>query len=71
MTTRSEAIARLTAPGRRFEIVRATVGTHELPVYRNAPVNMREVFETSTAAFAERTFLVYENERYTYEDVRR
>ena len=39
-----------------------------MKVYANAPPSMRAVFE-STGAFADREFLVYDDERWTYADL--
>ena len=55
----------LTGPGGEFEIVEAEVLGNKLRVYKNAPPSVREVW-LSTAAFADRTYLVYEDERLTY-----
>lgn len=55
----------LTAPGAPFELVVQEVRGAPLKVYKNAPPNVRAVW-LSTAAFADRTYLVYENDRITY-----
>ena len=55
----------LTAPGAPFELVVQEVRGAPMKVYKNAPPNVRAVW-LSTAAFADRTYLVYENERVTY-----
>ena len=55
----------LTAPGADFEIATANVRGVDIRTYANAPANLRDVW-LSTAAFAERDYLVYENERLTY-----
>lgn len=71
MTTREEAIARFTGPGGRFEIEHTLINGQRLPVYRNAPRNMRDVFTTATRTFADRVFLVFEDERLTFADTAR
>ena len=64
---REAAIARLTGPGGAYEIERVDVGGIELPVYRHAPRSMREVFE-QTLVNGDRTFLVYDETRWSYLD---
>ena len=59
------AWAELTAPGAQFEVVKAEVRGQQLNVYQNAPPNIRALW-LSTAAFADRTYLVYEQDRITY-----
>ena len=55
----------LTAPGAPFEIIRIPVLGQELRAYKNAPPTIRH-FWLSTAAYGERTYLVYGDERITY-----
>ena len=55
----------LTGPGGPFEIVRAEVLGQNILTYKNAPPSVREVW-LSTLQFAERDYLVYEDERLTY-----
>ncbi len=55
----------LTGPGGPFEIVEEDILGHRLRSYKNAPPSVRE-FWLSTAAFGERIYLVYEDERLTY-----
>ena len=55
----------LTAPGAPFEVATVEVGGVALRAFKNAPKNVRE-FWLSTAPFAERTYLVYGDERITY-----
>ncbi len=60
-----QAWAELTAPGAPFEIATVEVGGIPLRAYKNAPPNIRALW-LSTAAFAERDYLVYQGERLTY-----
>lgn len=60
-----EAWAELTAPGAPFEVVEAPVRGHMVRTYRNAPPSVRELW-LSTAAYGDRDYLVYENDRLTY-----
>ncbi len=65
--TREQALATLTGPGGAFEIVRTDVQGIEMLVFRTAPPTMRAVFEQSLE-FGDRTFLVYDDLRWTYAD---
>jgi long-chain acyl-CoA synthetase len=60
-----EAVAQLTAPGSAFETHRISVGGVEVTAFKNAPNNLREVFELSRSR-GETIFLVYEDERWTF-----
>lgn len=60
-------IAELTSPGAPFEIVSDEVHGRTMPVYRNAPANMREVFE-ATRERGDRPFLAYRETRWSYAD---
>ncbi|MDE2486329.1 MAG: acyl--CoA ligase [Alphaproteobacteria bacterium] len=60
-----KAWAELTAPGAPFEIVEVEVGGVPIKAFRNAPPNVRALW-LSTAAFAQRDYLVYGDERITY-----
>ena len=55
----------LTGPGGAFEIVEADVLGNRIRTYKNAPPSVREVW-LSTLQFAERPYLVYQDERLTY-----
>ncbi|MCI3131596.1 class I adenylate-forming enzyme family protein [Phenylobacterium aquaticum] len=60
-----QAWAELTAPGAPFEIAVAEVRGVPIRTFKNVPPSVRE-FWLSTAAFADRTYLVYQDERITY-----
>jgi long-chain acyl-CoA synthetase len=62
---REAVIAELTLPGGPFEIRAAEVAGVPMRVYAQAPASLRDVLLT-TRQFAEREFLVYEDERITY-----
>lgn len=64
MTTRDEAIARLTAPGGLLELTTTEVDGRELVTFRNAPASLRDVV-AAMAAHGDATVLVYEDERYS------
>lgn len=57
----------LTGPGGLFEVTEADVLGNRIRVYKNAPPSIREVW-LSTRQFAERPYLIYEDERLTYAD---
>jgi long-chain acyl-CoA synthetase len=59
------ARAELTGPGGAFEVVEAEVLGNRIRTYKNAPGSVRDVW-LSTVVFAERPYLVYENERLSY-----
>jgi long-chain acyl-CoA synthetase len=62
----AQANALLTAPGSPFEMETKVIRGIELRVWKNAPPDLR--FEVTAArAFAKRDFLVYDNERVTFE----
>jgi long-chain acyl-CoA synthetase len=62
----AEAHKRLTAPGSPFEMVEAEIRGERQRIWKNAPPSLREVFATGRA-FGDKTFLVYEGERATFE----
>jgi len=66
MITRSEAIARLTAPGQPYELMEVEQYGATVRVFRNAPQSLRELFADNRSG---KTFLVYEDERYSFEEV--
>src|SRR5436305_11347678 len=62
-----EATAVLTAPGQIFEVGEETVRGIPLNVWKNAPPSLRAVLEMSRG-HGDNTFLVYEDERMTFEE---
>lgn len=61
-----EAIAALTtAPGSPFEIVEREIDGQRLKVFANLPRSLREAFD-ATRAHGDATFIVYEDESYTF-----
>jgi long-chain acyl-CoA synthetase len=55
----------LTAPGAPFEVVSIEVRGHPCRVYKNAPPNVRTLW-LATAAYGDRDYMVYRDERMTY-----
>ncbi|HQT55808.1 MAG TPA: class I adenylate-forming enzyme family protein, partial [Phenylobacterium sp.] len=60
-----QAWAELTAPGQPFEVEEIEVRGNSIRSYKHAPPNIRAVW-LSTAAYADRVYMVYEDERITY-----
>ncbi len=60
-----EAQARVTAPGERFAITTAQVGGRPTKVFANTPPHLRALVDSARTRRDE-TFLVYEDERWTF-----
>jgi long-chain acyl-CoA synthetase len=65
-----KAWGELTAPGQPFEIETVVVRGSPLRAYKNAPKTVRELWLAS-AQFADREYLVYQDERMTYAEAHR
>jgi long-chain acyl-CoA synthetase len=63
--TWDEACAAVTGPGSPLEIVEDGFGNRR---FKNSPPNLRAVFDMARAG-GDETFLVYENERWSFRDV--
>ncbi|GAC1333075.1 MAG: class I adenylate-forming enzyme family protein [Beijerinckiaceae bacterium] len=63
----AEADARLTAPGSPFEMEDTVIRGVKTRVWKNAPPTLREIFLHGRTSFATRPFLVYQDERTTFE----
>lgn len=63
-----EAVARATAPGQVFEVAEAEVLGSTRKVFVHAPGTLRQLFDSSRGHGA-RTFLVYEDERWSFDEV--
>jgi long-chain acyl-CoA synthetase len=66
----SEAVAAVTAPGERFETATVDVAGIATTVFVNGPRNLRQVFDTARGR-GDDTFLVYEDERWSFADTMR
>ena len=66
----NKAWAELTATGAPFEVVEVEVRGAKIKTFKNAPPNVRALW-VSTAAFAERDYLIYGDERITYAEAHR
>ncbi|MEZ5553569.1 MAG: class I adenylate-forming enzyme family protein [Pseudomonadales bacterium] len=65
MTTRTEALRQLTAPGEPHELIQTDVHGHRYRVFRNAPATLRALYEE---ARSDLTFLVYADERLSFDE---
>ena len=63
-----EAAAQITAPGERFETGEVEVRGVTYTAFTTVPGSMRDLFDL-TRGYGEATFLVYEDESYSYEEV--
>jgi len=63
-----EAIAAITAVGERFEIVDSEIRGVPVKVFKNTPPSLRAAFQIARTR-ADETFLVYEDEHYTFGEV--
>src|ERR1700678_2648363 len=63
-----EAGAQLTGPGQIFEVGPVTIGGVEYHAFTYAPRSLRDLFK-SARAHGDKTFLVYEDERWSFADV--
>ncbi len=66
MTTRQEALAELTAEGCPLELVEVFMFGRRCRAFRNAPPTLRDLY---AAARSDKTFFVYQDERYTFEEI--
>jgi long-chain acyl-CoA synthetase len=66
----AEAHKRLTSPGAPFEMETREIRGQTLRVWKNAPSTLRDVVEASRA-YGDRIFLVYEDERISFDGFRR
>ena len=63
--SREEAITFLTAPGKPFELYDGEVYGRPCKIFRSTPNSLRELYESGRS---DKTFIVYEDERLTFED---
>ena len=63
-------MAQVTGPGQIFELVEGEVRGVKMPVFKNAPPSLRELF-ASARTRGDRDFLVYEDERWSFDEVMR
>jgi long-chain acyl-CoA synthetase len=63
--TREQAVARLTAPGQPFELEMVELYGASCRAFKNAPPTLRALYEDTRSAA---TFIVYDDERYSFEE---
>jgi len=63
----AQAHALMTAPGKPFEVVTATVNGRPMRIWKNAQPTLREVFQAARTNHGSKTFLVLDDERATFE----
>ena len=66
--TWDEAVAAVTGPGGPFEVVEAELAGERLRVFKNTPPSLRALFGAARAR-GEATFLVFEDERWSFAQV--
>ncbi|KAL5512438.1 hypothetical protein ACEPAG_3430 [Sanghuangporus baumii] len=59
----------LTAPGRMHETEHVIIDDRVMKVYKHLPPNIRTFWLSRAAAWQDRDYIVFENERYTYGQV--
>ena len=64
--TRDEALKQLTAAGQPYELVEIQALGRTIRAFKNAPATLGELFETGRSDLP---FIVYENERMTFEEI--
>jgi len=69
-TTFEEAIAQVTGSGGPFETAEALIRGQRLTVFRDTPPSLRALFDTARAR-GDRTFLVYEDESWSFAETMR
>jgi long-chain acyl-CoA synthetase len=69
-TSYEEAIERITGPGGPFEIAEAEIRGQRLRVFKNTPPSLRSLWELARAR-GDQTFLVYEDERWSFAETMR
>ena len=65
-----QAGAQITGPGQIFEVAPLVVGGVEYKAFKHAPPTLRDVF-AGARGHGDKTFLVYEDERWSFTDVMR
>ncbi len=63
---RLQAISKLTAAGQTHELLEMDIRGQKCRVFKNAPLTLRDLFKQTRSDV---TFIVYEDERYSFEDI--
>ncbi|MGI9281086.1 MAG: class I adenylate-forming enzyme family protein [Endozoicomonas sp.] len=62
-------ISGLTQPGGQFEMEDTQINGIQYKSFKNAPVTLTEIYQTSVTAFGDAPFLVYQDETYSFREV--
>ena len=65
--TWNEAVEKLTGPGAPYELVEGEVRGQRMRVFKSSPPSLRALFDSARAR-GDDTFLVYEDERWSFTD---
>ena len=65
-----EAWAEMTAEGQMFAMERKNIMERDVLIYKNAPPSLREAWQLA-AGHGDKDYLVYEDERWTYNEVQK
>ena len=63
--SRLQAIEILTAPDQPYELIAGQVWGRDCRIFKNAPATLRDLFDSTRS---DETFLVYQDERYSFEE---
>jgi len=66
--TYEEAAAAVTGPGERYEVETIQIGGVPVKAFKNAPTSLRAIFDSARQR-GDATFLVYEDERWSFDEV--
>ena len=66
--SRTEAIAELTKPGERYELLQLEINGVPVRAFKNAPVSLRELYIETRS---DEPFIVYDDDRLTFADAYR
>jgi long-chain acyl-CoA synthetase len=69
LLTAEEARAELTKPGAEFEVEFKLINGVETRVFKNIPQSLPEYYKIYSEEFAERDFIVWYDDRWTYKEV--
>lgn len=65
MVTRKEALQQLTAAGEPYELIEIEAIGRKVRAFKNAPATLRDLYSETRS---DKTFIVYEDERLTFEE---
>ncbi len=65
------AVAAITAPGGQLAVTTANIRGADYPVFEHAPQSLRDYLAFFLMANADKEFIVYQGERYTFADIQK